>query len=726
MMNKASFLITLAALWLAAALIPQAQAAEIWLQVSPQDAGEEVDVSVHVRDVTDLYGLACDLQYDGSALSPTDDGASADTNPKLTDGTALTNGGTEDTIGAARVPVGLNTVVLGYSRTAGVDGVDIAADGANTWVVSVGMLQNLDNLEAADLSLSNVYLEDSAGAGILADILPTQVTQPTGTVYIRVTPDSAPWSLTDSEGGVHSGAGDATLTEIPSGDVSLTWGNLAGAVAPSPNPETRYLAGGSSVTFDGVYELIYATVTINVEPDTASWKLQSGRHDLGREGQGDAVLTDVPAGEIFLTWGLLDDYMPPQPIRDYVVLQGGDSHTFTGVYTLSSTQKWLDNFGYNQGWRVGEHLRMLGDVNGDGMEDVVGYGDTGVFVSLSNGNGFNHSTMWLGNFGSKKGWQYGRHPRFLADINGDGMEDVIGFGDAGVLVGLSAGNQFTGPTLWTPNFGYNNFWMEDKHPRLVKDVNGDGMADLIGFGSNGVLVSLSQGTTGANPTLWTPNFGYNAYWRVNRHPRVVEDVNADGMADVLGYADRGIMVATSDGSAFNAPSLWVANLGYNDYWRVDSTPRTFGDVNGDNMTDCIGFGNEGVMVALSQRVTFGEATRWISNFGNDAGYDYHQNPREMVNLNGDSKDDIVGFANAGVYYSMSLGNDFDTVHRWVAQFGADQGWDSDRHLRIMADVNGDGRADIVGFGDDGVYVLLNGFTTPEWITATEEEAWDLY
>jgi hypothetical protein len=48
----------------------------------------------------------------------------------------------------------------------------------------------------------------------------------------------------------------------------------------------------------------------------------------------------------------------------------------------------------------------------------------------------------------------------------------------------------------------------------------------------------------------------------------------------------------------------------------------------------------------------------------------------------------------------------------LASFGAGTsagGWASDDHFpRELADVNGDGRADIVGFGDAGVYVALAG------------------
>jgi len=46
------------------------------------------------------------------------------------------------------------------------------------------------------------------------------------------------------------------------------------------------------------------------------------------------------------------------------------------------------NFGYDAGgWRVEQHPRFLADLTGDGRADIVGFGNAGVYVSLNNGNG---------------------------------------------------------------------------------------------------------------------------------------------------------------------------------------------------------------------------------------------------------------------------------------------------------------------------------------------------
>jgi hypothetical protein len=48
----------------------------------------------------------------------------------------------------------------------------------------------------------------------------------------------------------------------------------------------------------------------------------------------------------------------------------------------------VSNFGFSAGgWRVERHPRFLADLTGDGRADIVGFGDGGVWVSLNNGNG---------------------------------------------------------------------------------------------------------------------------------------------------------------------------------------------------------------------------------------------------------------------------------------------------------------------------------------------------
>jgi hypothetical protein len=79
-----------------------------------------------------------------------------------------------------------------------------------------------------------------------------------------------------------------------------------------------------------------------------------------------------------------------------------------------------NDFCYNQGWRVEKHPRFVADVDKDGWADIVAFGDAGVWVAFQNPNGtFREPTPEpvLANFGVQQGWQVDKHPRFVVDLD---------------------------------------------------------------------------------------------------------------------------------------------------------------------------------------------------------------------------------------------------------------------------------------------------------------------
>jgi hypothetical protein len=148
---------------------------------------------------------------------------------------------------------------------------------------------------------------------------------------------------------------------------------------------------------------------------------------------------------------------------------------------------WTDNNNYP---------RLTGDVNGDGRADIVGFGETNVFVSLGNTNGTFGAPIASSPSFTKSvgGWtDNNNYPRVVGDVNGDGTADIVGFGETEVYVSLSNGNgTFGTPTAYSAPLTKNvGGWTDNNnYPRVVGDVNNDGKADLIGFGESDVFVSL--------------------------------------------------------------------------------------------------------------------------------------------------------------------------------------------------------------------------------------------
>jgi hypothetical protein len=239
----------------------------------------------------------------------------------------------------------------------------------------------------------------------------------------------------------------------------------------------------------------------------------------------------------------------------------------------------------------------LADVNGDGKMDVVGFWNDGVYVALSTGGSFTGPQKWVNGFGLNDGWNVNDHPRMMADVNGDGKADVVGFSSSGVMVALSNGSGFTAPAQWVAHYGINQSWYSN-HPRILADVNGDGKKDVVGFYYDGVYVSLSTGTGFTSMQKWVDGFGSNDGWDWNK-PRFLADANGDGRDDVIGFGTDGVRVSLSTGTSFMISVLVVNNLGTDAGWGENFYPRTVADVNGDGKADVVGFGSYGVAVALS-------------------------------------------------------------------------------------------------------------------------------
>jgi hypothetical protein len=343
-------------------------------------------------------------------------------------------------------------------------------------------------------------------------------------------------------------------------------------------------------------------------------------------------------------------------------------------------------------------------------------------------------------FGYDHGYRSARHPRMLADVNADGFQDVVGFANDGVYVSLSSGihnpppeDALKAPKRYVASYGYEaGGWRVDRHPRVMADVNADGRADVVGFANDGVYVSLAnaKGTAFAASSRWIAAYGHDAGgWRVASHPRTMADVNADGRADVVGFANDGVYVslANSQGTAFGASKRWVAQFGQDHGWTTTSHIRMMIDVNADRRADVVGFGNASVYVSLSNSAGTGFAARasWVANYAvnSDAGgWTLPNNPRFLARIDGDALPDIVGFGNKYVYVSRNMGHWFEAPVVWArGSFGvaaAAGGWNPLRHIRSVVDVDGDKRADLVGFHDKNVIVSKAGATS-----FAEPETW---
>lgn len=394
---------------------------------------------------------------------------------------------------------------------------------------------------------------------------------------------------------------------------------------------------------------------------------------------------------------------------------GGINSNGTTRGAFDSATTWSDVFTKSNGWDGVKYPLTQADVNGDGILDVIGFKD-GTQVALGSASGFQAPTRWINEFSVSGGWLQTMRRR-LADVNGDGLADIVGFNNSGVVVSLSKGNAFGQPQSF-PYFGLVDGWSPASSSIYLNDVNGDGLADITGFHLDS-QVSLSAVDASGNwkgflaPTQWSSDFGSVNGWNADT-PRLMTDLNGDGLADVVGFKSLTMTAALSTGVSFDT-SEWDQSFSPPSDW--NAIPRMMSDVNGDGLADILGFSANAVMVGLSNGKGFQAMTPWFNGFGSASGW--KGKPVMMGDVNGDGMADVIGVDTDGVKIATSTGTQFSDQN-WnqnsLPGLGLTQGGTPDQTTRLIVDVNGDGLMDMVGFGINAVSAGLSAGENPDRIT----------
>ncbi|WP_298199063.1 FG-GAP-like repeat-containing protein [Novosphingobium sp.] len=534
---------------------------------------------------------------------------------------------------------------------------------------------------------------------------------------------------------IDGGVGDDLIIGSPGGD-TLTGGTGRDHFVYSSVP-----GAGETITdfVSGVDKLVLAPLaptSVRIDGAGNTWQVRvtspAGNFTIAVQGTITlADIADIP-GLVLGTYGR--DVLAGSA-RDDIIYAGGEQDSVsgglgndtiyaTGSYDLLDGGRGVDLaiIGVDRAaaWLVryssARELNLSNNTDGTvrlkGIEQVQFSDGLYSFLFASGG------APVVANFNPASGWtSQSQFPRRVADMNGDGYGDIVGFGTAGVLVSYGRpGGTFAAPSLVLANFGQASGWLNDNQfRRALGDLNGDGRADVIGFGQAGTLVSLARpdGSYGST-TLGLADFGVAQGWSSqNGFARLVGDVNGDGKADLVGFGVVGTLVALGRGDGtFQTVRFGIANFGVNQGWTSDNTfHRELADVNGDGRADVIGFGVAGTFVALSRGDgTFADARLVLNDFGTSQGWTSNDGfSRIVADVNGDGVGDVIGFGTAGTLIAFGRGDGtFTPAGLDVSDFGAQQGWTSDNLFhREVFDMNRDGLADIVGFGNAGTLIGLN-------------------
>jgi hypothetical protein len=466
--------------------------------------------------------------------------------------------------------------------------------------------------------------------------------------------------------------------------------------------------------------------------------------------EGDVVPpTGESVTEVVIDWGdgLTPTTLTPAPGEDFVQIRNvfrtyaadgsytitltartasGGTETRTNTVTLRPrTTADLGGMVFDDGWDDSRDTRYALDVNQDGRVDLIGFGPDGTWVALSNGNGFGNATRVSTDFASGTSFDKSRQRRQLANVGGDAAPDIVHFAADGVYVALNQGDGTFGPaTRWIAAFGSSQGYPNlGEYPRDLGRVNGDSFLDIVGFSGTGPVLAVSDGSSftflnNGNPVL--NNFGRNAgNWDVNNQ-RILGDFNGDGFVDFVGFGDAATVFQLNDRTGSFSSGSRITSYTQNGGWLASRHIRQAVDLDlqDEKGDDLIGFANDIVVATYSEGASMTPSQALISDsFAYNDGWRIANDPRYLADVNGDGFPDIVGFGPertnvpGGVYYALNRANrgEFAPRTQWLAEFGTNQGTIGNQSVtpRFVGDVDGDGNADLIVLDRSDVTVVFS-------------------
>jgi len=345
---------------------------------------------------------------------------------------------------------------------------------------------------------------------------------------------------------------------------------------------------------------------------SADWSVGPG---MSQSGFGAAV---APAGDV--NGDGYADLVVGAPSYDGAHEDGGAAYLYLGSATgLDTTPAWMRPSYYADS-QFGGAVCTAGDVNADGYADVIigsgGWPSGGIYgggmmlLYYGGPEGLDETHRWLYGGGEPNAY-LGRAVAGAGDVNGDGLSDVIvgatGLDDGEFNEGLALlfegrpDTPVTYPARWTFDGGVPTA-LVGSDVRHAGDVNGDGLGDFIVnanghpgspdfFGRVRVFTGHPSGVPVLNATIdgdQTQEFRGNGIDGAG-------DVNGDGYADVIVGAPLRDGALTDAGFAFvhlgspdgiSLTPAWTME-GASDGAAFGAYVAGPGDVNGDGYDDVL-------------------------------------------------------------------------------------------------------------------------------------------
>lgn len=403
--------------------------------------------------------------------------------------------------------------------------------------------------------------------------------------------------------------------------------------------------------------------------------------------------------------------------------------SFSGL-DFPNVEAWGSGFSDSNKWNKTVYLATIQyvDIDGDGLMDVCGRGAAGIYCALNNGQGMlTNYKLWINEFTDANSWDdthKNLSVRFV-DVTGDGLPDVCGKSNSGIFCAKNSGNNsFVEAKLWVGSFTKNGGWTTSHKYKTIQyvDVTGDGFIDVCGKSGDGIMCAVNtQSESFSKATIWVKSFKKSDGWDKTHKYWTLSfvDVSGDGLPDVCGKASEGIHCALNngDGASFGAPSKWLSDFKANQGWTNSERYKTltFVDMNADGLADVCGKGGDGVVCALNNGsgTGFNAKTTWAREFMNDDGWSSPDRFKTIRfrDINGDGLVDVCGKDSTGIrcLENTGQGSGEGSLVNAGSIGGAFQSWTTEELYSTlqMVDIDGDGFVDVCGRKSSGIVCAEN-------------------